>query len=181
MKITPKPGERWETIVGARGAQGQRYAISTHGRISSYLIKPTEGRLLRTGTTSGYPSISFRQKGERRTHLVHRLVAQYFCKRPSVKHKFVIHHDHKKGNNIYKNLKWTTLAEQSAHAEKDPNVIRSKRERGKLSPEQVKKIKGELKNPKKTTTLKSLAKKFDVSDMQIHRIKIGENWAHIKA
>jgi NUMOD4 motif len=180
MKINPKAGERWETIKGARGAQGQRYAISNQGRISSFLTKPTEGKLLRTGTTSGYPSISFRQNGERRTHLVHRLVAEYFCKRPSAKHKFVIHHDHKKGNNVSKNLKWTTLEEQSAHAEKDPNVIRSKRERGKLSPDQVKKIKLELKNPKKTTTLKSLAKKFDVSDMQIHRIKIGENWAHIK-
>ncbi len=181
MKITPKPGERWETIDGARGAQGQRYAISNLGRISSYLVKPTDGRLLRTGTTSGYPSISFRQKGERRTHLVHRLVAEYFCKKPSAKHKFVIHLDHKKNNNASKNLKWATLEEQTAHAEHDPNVIRSKRERGKLTPDQVKKIKQELKNPKKGTTLKSLAKKFKVSDMQIHRIKIGENWAHIKA
>lgn len=180
MKITPKPGEKWEPIKGARGAQGQRYAISNLGRISSFIDKPADGKLLRTGTTSGYPSISFRQNGERRTHLVHRLVAEYFCKRPSGKHKFVIHLDHKKANNASKNLKWTTLEEQSAHAEKDPNVIRSKRERGKLTPDEVKKIKAELNNPKKNATLKALAKKFKVSDMQIHRIKIGENWAHIK-
>jgi hypothetical protein len=27
--------------------------------------------------------------------------------------------------------------------------------------------------------LKALAKKFHVSDMQIHRIKTGENWSHV--
>jgi len=29
-------------------------------------------------------------------------------------------------------------------------------------------------------TLKEIAGKFNVSDMQIHRIKTGENWRHIK-
>ena len=28
--------------------------------------------------------------------------------------------------------------------------------------------------------VKAIAKKFNVSDMQIHRIKTKENWAHVK-
>jgi len=41
----------------------------------------------------------------------------------------------------------------------------------------VKVIKQMLKEKK---TLKAIAKKFNVSDMQIHRIKTKENWAHVK-
>ena len=33
---------------------------------------------------------------------------------------------------------------------------------------------------KEKKTLKAIAKKFNVSDMQIHRIKTKENWAHVK-
>ena len=29
-------------------------------------------------------------------------------------------------------------------------------------------------------TLRSISKQFGVSDMQIHRIKTGENWGHLK-
>jgi LysM repeat protein len=32
----------------------------------------------------------------------------------------------------------------------------------------------------KGDTLKKIATKFKVSDMQIHRIKIGENWGKVK-
>jgi uncharacterized protein YjcR len=39
-------------------------------------------------------------------------------------------------------------------------------------------IKRKLLNGK--TRLKMIAKQFGVSDMQIHRIKTGENWSHVK-
>jgi DNA invertase Pin-like site-specific DNA recombinase len=47
----------------------------------------------------------------------------------------------------------------------------------KLDIKKVKVIKQMLKEKK---TLKAIAKKFGVSDMQIHRIKTKENWAHVK-
>jgi hypothetical protein len=43
----------------------------------------------------------------------------------------------------------------------------------------VKQIKRAL-SAKKQPTLKALAKQFKVSDMQIHRIKTGENWSHVR-
>ena len=63
-----------------------------------------------------------------------------------------------------------------------PNVlIRMTPEEGpKLTADKVKKIKLALFRSKKQPTLKMLAKQFKVSDMQIHRIKIGENWGHVK-
>lgn len=173
-------GERWEPLKAARGAQGQRYAVSTHGRIASYATQPKDGYPLKSSLTGGYPTLSFRVKGKQKTHLVHRLVAEAFCKRPSAAHRFVVHLDFKKANNHYKNLKWCTRLEQAIHDAKNPIVIRAKREHSKLTEAQVRKIKTELANPKKTPSLKLLAEKFGVTDMQIHRIKVGENWAHVK-
>ena len=65
---------------------------------------------------------------------------------------------------------------------KDPNVIvRMNPDEGpKLTADKVKQIKVALFKSKKQPTLKALAKKFRVSDMQIHRIKTGENWSHVK-
>ena len=172
--------ERWETLKGARGAQGQRYAVSTQGRIASFMTKPIEGHALKHSITGGYPTLSFRLKGKQKTHLVHRLVAVAFCKKPSSAHRFVIHMDFKKANNHFKNLKWMTRAEQASHDALNPSVIRAKRLHSKLTEAQVRKIKTELANPKKAPSLKSLAEKYGVTDMQIHRIKIGENWASVK-
>ena len=41
-------------------------------------------------------------------------------------------------------------------------------------------IKKLLANPNQRTRLKMIAKQFGVSEMQISRIKSGENWNHIK-
>jgi hypothetical protein len=174
------PGEKWEAIKGARSANGQRYAVSTHGRMVSYLSKPQEGYLLQHAFTGGYPTISFRVQGNQKTHFVHRLVAATFCKKKSPSQRLVIHVDFKKANNHFKNLKWVTREEQTKHDAFNPSVIRARREHSKLTPAEVKRIKTELANPKKPVSLKTLANKFGVTDMQIHRIKTGENWGHIK-
>jgi NUMOD4 motif len=175
------PGEKWELIKGARGAQGQKYGVSNHGRVASFMGSfPKEGFLLKPSLTGGYPILSFRIKGKQKTHMVHRVVAETFCKRPSVTHRFVVHLNFKKADNYYKNLKWCTRKEQAVHDSKNPTVKRAKRERSKLNEAQVRKIKIELANPKKITSLKTLAYKHGVTDMQIHRIKTGENWSHVK-
>ena len=47
----------------------------------------------------------------------------------------------------------------------------------KLTVEKVSRIKKLLRTGE---SLKDIAKKYKVSDMQIHRIKTGENWKHVK-
>jgi hypothetical protein len=174
------PGEKWEPIKSARSANGQRYAVSNHGRMVSYMTRPEEGYLLQHAYTGGYPTISFRVQGNQKTHFVHRLVAAAFCPRKATSKRLVIHVDFKKENNHYKNLKWVTRAEQTEHDGFNPSVIRARREHSKLTSAEVKKIKTELTSGKKSVSLKALANKFGVTDMQIHRIKTGENWGHIK-
>jgi hypothetical protein len=178
--VKPLAGERWKELALKKGVTTKRYAISSRGRIVSFKTKIEEGYILRPRLTQGYPSVTIGREANRQNYYLHRLVAEYFTKKPSVKHTFVIHLDHVKENNKAANLKWVKHEDQIAHALKDPNVLsRQNPEEGpKLNAAKVRQIKRAL-NAKKTPTLKALAKQFKVSDMQIHRIKTGENWSHV--
>jgi hypothetical protein len=173
-------GEKWMDIPLKRNKHQKKYAVSNHGRVASYSDSLKSGSILKTRLTQGYPSITLKNQGKNLNFYIHRLVAQLFLKKSS-KQTFVIHLDHKKENNRYKNLKWVTWGDQIEHAKKDPAVIHRQRptEGLKLNAEKVRRIKKKLaqKNP---PTLKKLAEQFKVSDMQIYRIKSGENWSHIK-
>ncbi|MEO5681416.1 MAG: hypothetical protein ABIQ88_02180 [Chitinophagaceae bacterium] len=120
--------------------------------------------------------------------LIHRLVADYFCKAKSPKHTVVGHLDYDKMNNKAGNLKWMTPTDNYKHQQLSPFVIAEKRDRvtiykdhprgAKLTVDKVKELKKLLKEGKK---MKSLVKKFKITDTQILRIKRGENWASVEA
>jgi hypothetical protein len=180
VNIKPLAGERWKELDLKKGVTTKRYAISNKGRIVSFKNKIDEGYVLRPRLTQGYPSVTIGREENRQNYYLHRLVAEYFSKKPSQRHCFVIHVDHVKENNKADNLKWVTHEVQIDHALSDPNVMeRQNPEEGpKLNANKVKQIKRALK-AKNQPTLKALARQFKVSDMQIHRIKTGENWSHV--
>jgi len=175
-------GEHWKELKLKVGKHRKHYAISDHGRIASYKESLENGYLLKARPTQGYPSVTVTSAAGKHNLYIHRLVAEYFCVLKSSKHRFVLHKDHKKENNKALNLLWATQEQQIAHARKDPNVLKhiSPEKGPKLNAEKVKQIKVELFKTKVQPTLKRLAKKYKVSDMQIHRIKTGENWSHVK-
>ncbi len=119
--------------------------------------------------------------------LQHRLVAEQFCKKPSEKHNIVIHLNYNKTDNRAENLKWVTMEESIAHAQKSPFVIEEKKQRkekglekprhSKLNPSTVAIIKKRINEGK---MLSHLAKQFDITHTQLLRIKRGINWAHVK-
>jgi len=120
--------------------------------------------------------------------LAHRIVATYFLERPSKEHTIVAHLDYQKRNNSYRNLKWMTPAENYAHQQKSPNVIKDKLEKQygnktkskatKLTVTRVMLLKKMLNQGK---PMKQLVKLFKVTETQIFRIKRGENWKDIEA
>lgn len=137
-------------------------------------------------------SKKFQKDLKRRTinyhSLIHRLVAEYFLPQPTSKQTIVAHLDHDKLNNRVSNLKWMSPEENYEHQKGSPHVINDKQQRqerqqsnpnrAKLTVTRVmllKKLLGEGKSARQ------LAKVFKVSDMQIIRIKRGENWANIPA
>ena len=169
--------EKFVVMPFPKTPKGHKYALTNYGRVISFLENVEDGREVNHGFIRGYPAMSFRlKKDKRKTFLVHRLMADYYLRKPSVQHKFVIHLNNKKTDNHFQNLKWATKDEKDRHMLK----YRMGKEIGnyKLTAERVRLIKKKMLNGK--TRLKIIAKQFGVSDMQIHRIKTGENWGHIK-
>jgi DNA-binding CsgD family transcriptional regulator len=173
-----KQNEEWKKI---RIPTNHRYEISNYGRVKSYAL--TEVKFINGKLTNGYYVIDmFDTKAKmRRSRLVHRLVAEYFLDKPKAAEKSVIHLDGNKSNNHYKNLRWVTTTDASkmhisnadmrnAMMERNRNRVRGT----KLHVDQVDKIRLLIKAGKHTQ--KQIAAQFDVSEMQIYRIKSGELW-----
>lgn len=181
-KLTFQKNEKWSTIKGFKGADGQQYAISNNGRAVAYWDKFNFGYFLKASYIGKYPGVNLRKNGKGKAFFIHRLVAEYFCKRPSKIYKYVIHLDYKKENNQYRNLKWVAREDWGKHMLNDPNYKKTRAEYTgvghKLTTEKVKQIKKKLREGK--TTMKKIALQYDISEMQLYRIKAGINWAHVK-
>ena len=164
--------ERVAVLPIRKTPKGNKYAVTNYGRVISYTSIPLEGLLLKQGKIRKYSGASVGGK----TFLVHRLVAMQFVRKHKTNQRFVIHLDYDNSNNHFKNLKWVNREEMEAHQHKNPNPER--RGNQKLTAEVVRKLKQKIKDGK--MTLKMIGKQFGITDMQVHRIKTGENWGYVK-
>jgi hypothetical protein len=180
--------EEWKELKMPKGALRYKYAISNHGRIASFEKKVEEGKLLNGTSIGGYPTLNVKPFGENKTFYIHKLVAELFAKKSTAKQKFVIHKDHDKTNNSWKNLKWATKEEMESHQQSSPLVLKARKERmnkpvykgHKLTASTVKNIKKKIFSKARTQSMKEIANHYDISEMQLYRIKSGENWSHVK-
>ena len=185
--IKKNSGETWKQLQFKGWKQlRKKYAVSSQGRVASYKDDVlADGKLLEGSLTSGYKTLNLHINGTNGTIYFHREVAKLFNTKKSPKEKFVIHLNHVKTDNSYKNLKWATQEEVSTHQQKSPEKIAYKkiqnsRTKGlKLDAKQVKAIKAMIDNPRRRLTYKQIAAKYKVSEMTIYRIKSGENWSNI--
>lgn len=191
-KLIIYPQEEFKLIELPLSTQ-KNYAISNYGRLISFYENIKEGKVLKPSMVDGYATIAFRRKIDNKNvytrFFIYKLVANYFLKPKSANEQFVIHLDYVRDNDYYLNLKWVTEKEKSIHYKNSPHIKRSRLEaakRVKLNPNNSKltsteviRIKTILKR-KPETKVTRLAKQFGVNEMQIYRIKRGENWGHIK-
>ncbi|MFT3979358.1 MAG: NUMOD4 domain-containing protein [Ferruginibacter sp.] len=185
--IKKNAGEIWKQIqfTGHKNLR-KKYAVSNHGRMASYYEDVlADGKLLNGSSTSGYRTLNLHIDGGNGTIYIHREVARHFCTKKSPKQKYVIHGNHKKADNHYRNLKWATDDEMNAHQQSSPDKIAFKKRQAsktqglKLNLSQVKAIKEAINNPRRKLTFKKIAEKFGVSEMTIYRIRSGENWGRV--
>jgi len=171
----------------------RRYAVSDRGRLISFTENFTDGILLKGGNSDGYHTFRYtmNKKGKRisKNFFIYKLVAQFFLPKPSEEHRYVLHLDYKRDNDLVQNLRWATYQEMLDHRKKSPHVIKAKMDLlehniksdgRKLTVTKVIYLKKLLQDPNRKTRLKMLAKQFGISEMQVSRIKSGENWGHIK-
>ena len=170
-----------------------RYAVSERGRLISFTEKFEDGNLLKGGDSTGYKTFRYtmRVDGKRtsKVFFIYKLVAEFFLPKTAEEHQYVLHIDHKLNNDNVSNLKWATYKEMQEHRKTNPNVIKAKKnliehnlksDGRKLTVTQVIHLKKLLEDPNRRTRLKMLAKQFGISEMQVSRIKSGENWSRIK-
>lgn len=180
--------EKWSELRIRRGALRYRYAVSSQGRIASFSKKLDDGRLLNGTSIGGYPTLNIKPDGESRTYYIHKLVAEHFLGKPARGKVFVIHKDFNKKNNVASNLKWADKEEMEKHQQKSPLVIKARRQRmmqpvykgHKLTVPVVRQIKAQIFAKNRKLTLSQIAGKYRISEMQLYRIKSGENWKHVK-
>ncbi len=184
--------ELWKEYTPPHKLQ-KRYAISNYGRMISFKDEIENGNLLKGSYVESYRTFSYKlmQKGKEKNFAVmrHKIVAEYFCERSSPEQTYVLHLNFTKDNNHYSNLKWATYQEMLAHAQKSPLVIEAKhqflernktRKGHKLTEATVALIKAKINDPNRKTRMKMIAKQFKISEMQLYRIKSGENWSRVK-
>ena len=111
--------EIWKNITGYEGV----YQISNMGRVKclrswdvnlrDYIDKET--MLNPTDNGKGYLIIGLRKDKERKSHYIHRLVAQAFIDNPN-NYGYVNHIDYNKKNNAVSNLEWCTQKNNVMHS-----------------------------------------------------------------
>lgn len=172
----------------------KRYAVSNYGRLISFLLDDmSDAKLIKGGSSDGYPTLRYKVKENdkirNKNFLVYRLVAEHFIPKTSPDQQYVIHLDYVRNNDKVENLRWVTRAEMLAHGLKSPHVIAArqktidhniKADGAKLTTTQVIRLKKLLADPNRKTRMKILAKQFNISEMQLYRIKSGKNWGHIQ-
>jgi len=172
--------EEWKTIEFDDAiAENSKFKISNYGRIIN--CKGEKEFEVTKSYINGYQNLPLKQKknGKSTSRYVHKLVAQHFLEQNDG--VYVIHLNYDKTDNRVENLKWATKREKELHQFNNPNWEKIVKERGKkigkLNAGKVKIIKRQLQNKK--NRINKIARRFGVSDTQIHRIKRGENWGSV--
>ncbi len=164
-------------------SENEVYEISTHGRVKSFKVDKKNGIIIGQSSFAGYKRIPLIQKNNKRTaRYTHKLVAETFIEKTDEAQKYVIHLNYDKTNNNVWNLRWVTKKEKEEHQYKHPRYATryGRIVNAKLTEGRVRMLKKKLFDPNRKTRLKMLAKQFGISEMQLHRIKTGENWGYVK-
>lgn len=170
--------EEWRPIPYA----DKHYEVSNYGRVKSFCYDKVNGRIVKPGIIKGFQNVSFLSGGKKKSFLVHKITAELFVSKTADNQDTVIHLDWNKANNYLTNLQWVTKdAAYKRMFKRIHDKRRNSKEKvitySKLNEDDVIRIKSMLG---RGITQNVIAKLFCVSEMQITRIKRGENWAHIK-
>ncbi|NJM16827.1 MAG: hypothetical protein HC896_16955 [Bacteroidales bacterium] len=158
------------------------YHISNYGRVKSFVYDKNEGQLMKFSEIKGFKQVHMTIDKVRSRFYVHKLVAQIWIPQPSDEHIYVTHLDSNKTNNHVSNLEWHTKETLKAkHRElqkrKHNNSKRHRAVNSRLKEEDVILLKSMLQ---RGVVQAKIAKMFCISEMQVTRIKRGENWGHVQ-
>ncbi len=185
--MTSTVKEIWKQIPYVKGVSKKNYAVSNQGRIASYVGNINDLTILKPKLYDGMYRYNLRHNGKVLGLFPSVAVATVFIKKPNSKCIKIIHLNYDKTNNDISNLKWVTSEEYFAHRAKNTHStaallskVAVKNMSKKLDEKKVIQLKKEIWNPKRKLSLKQLADKFGIAEMNLYRIKSGVFWYHIR-
>lgn len=172
--------EKWKDILfDDKISEKEKFKISNYGRIIN-CKEPVE-KIVKEYYINGYQNLPLKQKlnGKCTSRYVHKLVAEHFIEQNDG--IYVIHLNYDKTDNRVANLRWATKREKEVHQFNNLiyKVRTGKRTYSKLTVNRVRLIKRKINDPNRRTRMKMIAKQFGISEMQLYRIKSGENWSSV--
>ena len=168
--------EEWLDVPESEG----RYKVSNYGRVKSFVLDKENGRIMSPALLRNFYAVKLRCKNGVDSWYIHKLVAEVFLPKPtSPELTHVIHLDYNSRNNHVSNLQW--VEKEKINEKNRIKYARSNKRRKpnntKLKESDVALLKSMLL---RGVTHVEIAKLFCISEMQVTRIKRGENWGHVK-
>jgi len=172
--------EKWKVIqFDGKISENEKFKISNYGRILN--CKESVEKIVKSYYINGYQNLPLKQKlnGKSTSRYVHKLVAEHFLEQNDG--IYVVHLNYDKTDNRVSNLRWATKREKEIHQFSNPiyKTRTGKRTYSKLTENRVRLIKRKINDPNRRTRMKMIAKQFGISEMQLYRIKSGENWSSV--
>lgn len=181
--MTAKKQEAWKEIHLGAKKQRTHYGISNLGRVCSFRETLADKKILKGAVVNGYAALKLKINQKDYQFYIHKLVAEYFSKKGSSSRTYVIHLDYNKLNNKINNLRWASKAEMETHQQSSPKVklyrAKTRLKGHKLTATKVKLIKQKIFDKNRRSLMRDIASQFGISEMQLYRIKSGENWGHV--
>lgn len=168
-------GEVWLPIPDSNN----HYLVSNFGRVKSFMYNKTEGRIMRACKMGNFLVVKIRIDKKMVNWYIHRLVATVFIPKESDEMIHVVHVDLNYKNNHVSNLSWAKRDKLIENL-KTRNALSNKRQKPnntKLKESDVALLKSMILNG--VTNVK-ISKLFCISQMQVTRIKRGENWGYVQ-
>ena len=178
-KLKKLNDEVWKVVPSSN----DRYFVSNYGRIKSFAYNKKDGRIMKCSEVKGFKAVQLKINKVPFRYYVHKLVAEIWIPKPSEKHIYVTHLDRNLKNNHISNLEWLTQEtldqqyreyfKQKYNASRHPKIMTN----NKLNEKDIKLLKSMLQ---RGVVQAMIAKMFCISEMQVTRIKRGENWGHVQ-
>lgn len=178
--------EIWKPILYNGKKSNVPYRVSNFGNIA--ILDGTKLIAKKYAPTKKGARIRMRFGNNDLSIALSKIVATAFIPKKNSKQKFVICKDYNYSNCMVANLKWATPEEHRNFVKSSPNNVKArlkknydKKKKGLvLKTKEVIALKEQIWAKKRKKSLKELAAKYRVSEMQIYRIKRGEIWFHVK-
>ena len=127
--------EIWRDIAGY-----EKYQVSNYGKVRSLDYNHTGQikELVQRCNRGGYMYVNLYNQGRRKTHMIHRLVAEAFLENPD-QLPVINHIDCNKLNNHVSNLEFCTISQNTKHAY-DNGLLNTEESRRKAAEANRKKV-----------------------------------------